>query len=134
MSDIFPESGYDPDSGEYNSPYDFDPIYTNRVNITSDVYATVETQNPDFTPLAQNIVEALQNAVNEGYFDVDGNRNPLDYKQTDTSFDISDKNVRGPFIDTNSVEKFLNESGLRGIAIPYYDPENDEYWIDVNTS
>ncbi len=134
MSDFFPESGYDPDSGEYNSPYDFDPIFSQRIQIAPNIWATIETTSPDFTPLAESIADILQKFVVSGGFDIEGNRNPNDYKPLPPNFDIQDKNVRGPFIDTQSVERFLTESGLRNVAIPYYDEANDEYWIDVNTS
>lgn len=134
MADFFPEDGYDPDSGEYESPYDFEPVFTARVQIAPNVWATIETTNPDFSPLAESISSRLEELVLSGSFDIEGNRNPNDYKTTPPDFDIQDKNIRGPFIDTESVERFLQESGLRGIAIPYYDEANDEYWIDVNTS
>lgn len=134
MSDIFPEDGYNPDTGEYEqSDYNFDPIFTGRVEIAPGVFATIESSSPNFDPLTSNIFDRLEELVKGGFFDIEGNRNPSDLPPIPDDFDFGGKTTRGPFIDMPSVNRFLDESGLEGIALFYYDAEHDEYWADVNT-
>lgn len=48
-------------------------------------------------------------------------------------FDSMEDGIRGPFPDSESVHNFLQETGLWWADV-YYDPELDEYWIDVENS
>ncbi len=134
MTDIFPEDSYDDNSGEYSSDFDFDPIFSYRVDINSEVYAEVKTDHIDFDPLTQDIASKLEDLVNYGYFDVDGNRNPLDYRSLSNSdFDTQSPTSRGPFINSDAVERWLDETGLRDMVDVWYDDDNDIYWIDADT-
>lgn len=135
MSDIFPEESYDDSTGEYTArpDFNFDPIFTGRVEIAPGVFVTIESSSPNFDPLTENLFNKLEELVGKGFFDIEGNRNPNNYPPILDDFDYGSKTVRGPFIDTPSVRRFLDESGLEGIAIIYYDEFHDEYWIDVNT-
>lgn len=132
--DFFPEESYDPDSGEYTSGFDFDPIFESRVNLSDGIHADIHTDNVDFTPTAENLAERLEELVNLGYFDVEGNRNPLGYPPLPDDFDKQGKTARGPFVSADLVENFFNRSGLRGQVPAYYDEENDLYWIDADTN
>jgi len=134
MSDIFPESGYNPDTGEYEqSDFNFDPIFTGRVEVAPGVFVTFETTDPDFEPINTAVFDRLQELVGKGFFDVEGNKNPNNYPPLPDDFDIQGKTTRGPFLDMQAVRRFLDESGLEGIALFYYDAEHDKYWADVNT-
>lgn len=133
--DVFPEESYDPSSGFYANEFDFEPDLTYLVNLRSDgeVYAIIHAPL-DFEPELFDIAHELENLVATGIFEEDFDReNPLNYDDIPDDFDYSDKHVRGPFINTEHVERFLDDSGLRGIAIPYYDREHDEFWIYINT-
>jgi hypothetical protein len=133
--DYFPEQDYDPDSGEYNSDFDFDPVFSHRVNLSDDIHAEVIPEEPDFDPLAEDFADRLQELVNHGYFDIEGNRNPLEYNSLSSSdFDTQSGSSRGPFIDADAVERWLDETGLRDQVSVYYDEDNDLYWIDADTS
>lgn len=133
--DYFPEQDYDPDSGEYNSDFDFDPVFSRRVNLSDDIQAEITTDGIDFSPLADDLSDRLQELVNLGYFDIDGNRNPLEYNSLSGSdFDTQSATSRGPFITADAVERWLDDTGLRDQVDVYYDDDNDLYWIDADTS
>jgi len=134
MTDYLPEQDYDPDSGEYNSDFDFDPVFTSRVNLSENISAEITTYEPDFEPEAESMTEILQRLVNHGYFDSPENRNPLDYPPIPAEFDRQGGNSRGPFINADEVERWLDNSGLRGQVPVYYDEDNDLYWIDADTN
>lgn len=131
---IFPEDDFNPDNGEYTSDFDFDPIYTYRVNVNETTHADVSSDSIDFDPLTEDIAARLQDLVNYGYFDVDGNRNPLGYPPLGSSeFDTQSPTSRGPFISSDAVERWLDETGLREMVDVWYDEDNDIYWIDADT-
>lgn len=135
MDTYFPEEDYDPDSGEYFSEFNFDPIFSSRVDLADNIHADISTDEPDFTPLAENLTDTLRELVNHGYFDIDGNRNPLGYPLlADSNFDTQSKNSRGPFITSDAVERWFNQTGLRGRVTAYYDEANDVYWINASTN
>lgn len=134
MTDYLPEDSYDPSSGEYSGEFDFDPIFSVRVELSSDIHAEVSADEPDFEPLTSDIADRLQDLVSGGYFDIEGNRNPNEYPNLSNSeFDTQSPNSRGPFISADQVERFLDESGLRDQVDVWYDEENDVYWVDADT-
>jgi hypothetical protein len=132
--DYLPEESYDSSTGEYSSGINFEPVFKQRVQIAPGIFADIVSFIPDFEPLAENIANKLDELIREGQFDIPGNRNPNFYPSIPPEFDYGGKTTRGAFPDSSSVERFLDESGLRDIALAYYDEEYDEYWIDVNTS
>lgn len=135
MTDYLPEDGYNPDSGEYESEFDFDPIFTSRVDLADNIHADISPDKPDFTPLAESLSDRLRELVERGYFDTDDNRNPLGYPLlSDSNFDTQSKSSRGPFVTSDAVERWFDDTGLRKRVTAYYDADNDLYWIDADTN
>ncbi len=134
MSDYFPEENYDPDSGEYEH-FDFDPIFTNRVDLADHIRADISSDVIDFDPLVDDMVSRLRELVNHGYFDIDNNRNPIGYPLlSDSEFNTQGKTSRGPFVTSDAVERWFDDTGLRRRVTAYYDEDNDLYWIDADTN
>lgn len=134
--DYLPEDSYDPSSGEYSGNFDFEPDFERRVFLTGDdsVWADVSGL-PSFEPDIESAANLLEDIAGSGVFDPDFNqRNPDEFPSIPPEFDYGGDNTRGPFFDDEQVQKWLDESGLRGTAIVYYDEEQDEFWIDVDTN
>lgn len=135
-NDNFPDDDFDPYSGEFSNEFDFEPTFSERVYLTEEntAFADVFTE-PDFEPDGDRIVNTLKELVSQGVFEEDYNpHNPDDRPPIPDDFDYADKNVRGPFIGPEAVNRWLRDSGLEDVALPYYNEEYDEYWIDVNTN
>lgn len=134
--DYFPEDGYNPNSGEYSNAFDFEPDFSERVILTGDgsVWADVSGL-PSFEPDIERAANMLEDIAGSGVFDPGFNdRNPDDFPQLPPDFDFGDPQVRGPFINDDAVQAWLDASGLRGTAVVWYDEVADEYWIDVDTN
>lgn len=46
-------------------------------------------------------------------------------------FDFDNPDVRGPFFDDESVNNWLNDTGLFANATVYFDEDTGEYWVEI---
>jgi hypothetical protein len=134
--DFFPEASYNPTSGEYSGNFDFEPTFTARIYLNFDKTLWVDvTSISDYEPINIRVIDELNKLSNSGIFEPSFDPdNPNGYPEIPPDFDYGDPNVRGPFQSDEEVDNFLDKSGLRGIAIVYYDSTQGEFWIDVNTT
>jgi len=138
MSDFnyFPEEGYNPDTGEYSNPIGFEPAFEQHIllNREGTVYADVFAL-PGFEPQGESAANAIEGLfTTRGFEPLNKDRNPEQYPTLPGGFDVNGDNIRGPFLDDEMVQEFLTKSGLRGVAIVYYDELEDQFYIDVNTN
>lgn len=130
--DIFPESSYDDTTGEYSADFNFEPVPVDDVKLTGDITAQVFTIGDENE--GHRVAELLREFANAGLFEpVDNPRNPKDYPPIPDNLDrTNSRTVRGPFTK-EGVEKFLDDTGLRGIGEPFYDEAFDEFWVEIDT-
>lgn len=132
----FSDDDYDDSTGEYQSTQNFEPTFSNTfwLDAAQTIQVTIQSFTPDAVGPAFDALETIVDLASSGVFEPDYNPdNPHHYEPLPDDFDIGDKNVRGPFLNDEALQRFLSQSGLRGIAIPYYDDGNDEFWIDIDT-
>jgi hypothetical protein len=134
--DIFPEDSYDPGSGEFSSNFNFEPVPIDDVPLTGDRETIAQVYTFASEDEGQRITSLLRDLAGTGYFEPARDpKNPRDFPPLPGDLDLSNKRtVRGPFITPDAVEKFLDKTGLQDVGTPYYDEENDEFWIDIDTT
>lgn len=132
--DIFPESSYDPTTGEYVSDFDFEPTPIGTINLQLDetLYARVFSLG-DYDE-AVRAFHVLADIAARGVFETDYDpKNPHDYPLTDEPFLRRDKRkTRGPFGD-EQLDRFFQRTGLRNISEVFYDEELDAFWVEIDT-
>lgn len=109
-----------------------DPFYLGRADLLpsgelfADIYADTPTgdyslRDVDFTGIEE--ILGIDEGHDQGWADF--------AKDLPFDFDQDDPDVRGPFPDEESVNDFINETGLYWADI-YYDDVTDDYFIDVS--
>lgn len=131
--DFYPDT--DDDYNEFIPPTDDDlpdPFLLGRVDLLpsgelfADIYADTPTGDYDRREISLAGIEellGLDEGQDQGWADM---AEPLPF-----GFDADDPDIRGPFPDEESVNEFINETGMYWADI-YYDPITNEYFIDVS--
>ena len=111
--------------------------FVERIYLNDDhtLWADVYQNDDTIADLAEQAADLITEIEERGYFepgfDLD---NPSHFPDLPDDFDIFNPNTRGPFIDDQAVQFWLDDSGLRDQVAVYYDEEHDEFWIDADTN
>lgn len=125
----FPDDWSEDIPPEFDEPPD--PFFLGRADLLpsgelwADIYADTPTGDYNLSAISFDEINSV--------LGLDEDTTWADFaKDMPFTFDADDPNIRGPFFDEEAVNNFITETGMYWAEI-YYDPERDEYFINVTS-